>query len=228
MFNQPFGFLFTISITFRLRDGIESNAWNWENCTMFVQDPKSPGTNITAEISDEDANNFQQMCKMFASHDSYGQTIDTYVMQLTKVRSEETNRSTSVYEFSKTSPNTLDFLNNAIIKMKNSSASSSISDLSRLSRASIISTSSNSTTTQKLKNVIQIEQVSRAIPSKTVDLINRMVGRCFHEIEIVALLTRYLRTFNSTFKLLPFGSATYGFGGSTTNFNILVNAGNEN
>lgn len=220
MFNQP---LIIISITFRLRDGIKESYFNWDNCAIYVQDPNSPGTNITAEILEEEANNFQQMCKMFASHDSYGQSIDTYWMQLTKVQSEETNRSTSIYEFSKTSSNTLEFLNDTITKMKNSSASSSISDLSR---ASIISTSSNSATTQKLKNVVDIKQVSRTIPSKTVDLINRIVGRCFHEIEIVALLTRYLRTFDSTLKVLPFGSATYGFGGSTANFNILVNAGN--
>lgn len=189
---------------------------------MYVQDPKSPGINITAEISEEEANNFQQMCKIFAPHDLYGQSIDTYLTQLTKTQSEETNESTSVYEFSKTSSNTLEFLNNTITKMKNSSASSSFSDLSR---ASITSTSSMPA---KLKNVIDIEQVLRVISSKTVDLINRMVGRCFHEIEIVALLTHYLKTFDPTLRVLPFGSATYGFGGSTTNFNILVNTGNTN
>lgn len=194
---------------------------------MYVQDIKSPGTNITAEISEEEAKNFQQMCKMFASCDSYGQSIDVYLLQMGKVQSSNTNGSTlsrydrtsapkSVHELSKA----LQCSNDQI----NTSTSSTICDGSR---ASSISISSNSVTSQKLKNVINIEPVSQAISSKTVDLINRMVGRCFYEIEIVALLTRYLKIFNSTLKVMPFGSATYGFGGSSTNFNILVNAGNK-
>lgn len=94
-------------------------------------------------------------------------------------------------------------------------------------RASSISVSSNSGTLQKLQNVIKIEQVLRAIPTTAAILINRMVDRCFHEIEIVALLMSYLNIFDSTFKVMPFGSATFGFGGSSTNLNILVNAGNQ-
>lgn len=208
----------------RLREGIKENHSNWENCAMHVQDLKSPGINITAEISEEEANNFKQLCKMFASHDSYGQSIDVYLTQSAKVQSEGRKGLAPVHEPSKASSN-IQSLCNSIANTINSSASSSICDVSR---ASSISLSSNSTTTPKLKNVINFEQVLRAIPSKTVDLINRRVERWFHELEIFALLTRYLRTFNSTLKAMPFGSATYGFGGSTTNFNILVNAGNKN
>lgn len=186
---------------------------------MYVQDIKSPGTNIAAEISEEEANNFKQMCNTFASCDSYGQSIDVYLLQIRKVQIANINGQTisqkgwtsapkSAYEISEASLNALQ-------------TNSSICDGSRASSIS-------SATSQKLKDVINIDQVSRSMSSKTVDLINRMVGRCFHEIEIVALLTRYLKIFNSTLKVMPFGSATYGFGGSSTNFNILVNAGNKN
>lgn len=218
--------------TFRLQDGINSNAWNWKNCTMYVQDIKYPGTNITAEISEEEANNFQQMCKMFASYDSYGQSIDVYLLQMGKVQSANTNGSTMTRNDRTSAPKSVHELSKALQcsdDQMNTSSSSSCSSSSSIcdgSRASSISISSNSVTSQKLKNVINIEQVSQAISSKTVDLINRMVGRCFYEIEIVALLTRYLKIFNSTLKVMPFGSATYGFGGSS-NFNILVNAGNK-
>lgn len=189
---------------------------------MYVQDLKFPGTNITAEISEEEANNFKQMCKMFASYDSYGQSIDAYLLHLPRM--QESNGSSLVHELSVASLNRVQSLGNSTTNTTNTSANSSICDISRASSFSI---SSNPAIIQKLKNVINIEQVLRVIPSKMVDLINRTVERCFNEIEIFALLTRYLKTFDSTLKVMPFGSATYGFGGTTTNFNILVNAGNK-
>lgn len=185
---------------------------------MYVQDIKSPGTNITAEISEEEANNFKDMCKIFASCDSYGQSLDVYLLQIEKVQSANTSGS---------APKMIHALSEASLSTLQSLDTNSIG-ISTSSRASSISILSNPVTSQKLKNVINIEQFSRTISSKTVDLINRMVGRCFNEIEIVALLTRYLKIFNPSLKVMPFGSATFGFGGSTTNFNILVNAGNKN
>lgn len=41
---------------------------NWENCTMFVQDIVSLGTNITAEITKKEVDNFVRMCQIFAKH----------------------------------------------------------------------------------------------------------------------------------------------------------------
>lgn len=38
---------------------------NWQNCTMYVQDLVRPEINITAEISKEEAENFQHMCQIF-------------------------------------------------------------------------------------------------------------------------------------------------------------------
>lgn len=203
---------------------------------MYVQDLISPDTNITAEISEEAANNFKQLCQMFASDDSCTQSIDEYLIQIEQVRSAITSGSAmnpnsrhsakkSAYELSDASLNALQNLKYSIANMPNISATSSISD--DKSRASSVSISPRPATLQKLKTVFKIEHVLRAIPIKAVGLINRMVDRCFHEMEVVALLTRYLKTFDPRLKVMPFGSATYGLGGSTTNLNILVNAGNE-
>lgn len=196
---------------FRLRDGIEANAWNWKNCTMYVQDIKYPGRNITAEISEQAANNFVQMCKMFASNGSCGQTVDDYILQIDPIRIE---RMMSVN-------------GSQCLDSSDSATSSFNSSVYDRSRASSISNSCSSASFPKLENVIDSKPVLQCIPSKMVALVHRTVGRCFDELKIVALLTRYLKSFDSTLKVMPFGSATYGFGASITNFNILVNAGNK-
>lgn len=40
---------------------------NWEDCPMFVQDLVRSNVNITAEVSKSTAENFQKMCKQFAT-----------------------------------------------------------------------------------------------------------------------------------------------------------------
>lgn len=44
---------------------------NWENCAMWVQDAISLGTNITAEITEFEANSFVRMCNTFAEYPKY-------------------------------------------------------------------------------------------------------------------------------------------------------------
>lgn len=41
---------------------------NWENCAMWVQDAISLSTNIAAEITENEVDNFIRMCKVFAEH----------------------------------------------------------------------------------------------------------------------------------------------------------------
>lgn len=43
---------------------------NWKNCSMYVQDPISPSTNITAELTKYEVDNFIKMCKIFATYES--------------------------------------------------------------------------------------------------------------------------------------------------------------
>lgn len=77
---------------------------------------------------------------------------------------------------------------------------------------------------ENLANAITSEAVSisQDIGSKAIDLMFRSVQRISLEVQILDHLSRHLRGFDSTLQLVPFGSATYGFGGSSTDFNILV------
>lgn len=207
-----------------MRDGIKSNAWNWKNCTMYVQDFKSPGINITAEISKEEANNFIQMCNIFVTSNSHEQSIDEYIMKFdesTFSLNGSPSVRTDVNEVIESSRNTVQNLEHP----ENSNSSSSSNDRSR---ASSTNTTLNPISTLKLVNMIEVKNVSRAIPTIAVDLVYRMAQRYFDEIEIEALLTCYLKEFEPTLRVKSFGSVTYGFAGSRTNFNILVNAGNKN
>lgn len=79
---------------FRLQNGIASNSFNWKNCTMHVQDFKSPGVNVTAEIPEEDAINFTEMCKMFVSSTLHERIIDEYLQNVSHLRSAILNSST--------------------------------------------------------------------------------------------------------------------------------------
>lgn len=51
-----------------LRDAIAKKPENWADCAMWVEDILSPEVNITAEISNEDADNFVKLCQMFSAH----------------------------------------------------------------------------------------------------------------------------------------------------------------
>lgn len=53
------------NLIFSLREAIKSNPENWTNCAMYVQDITSPGINITAEISNQEAHVFKTMCHKF-------------------------------------------------------------------------------------------------------------------------------------------------------------------
>lgn len=58
--------LILIRFTYSMRDAIDTRAKNWENCTMCVQDFVSLSTNITAEITKQEVDNFVRMCQLFA------------------------------------------------------------------------------------------------------------------------------------------------------------------
>lgn len=60
-----------------------------------------------------------------------------------------------------------------------------------------------------------------------IELTTRNEERIRNESQILHNLRQKWKTFDSTLKIMPFGSATYGFGGSS-NLNILVHAGSEN
>lgn len=77
------------------------------------------------------------------------------------------------------------------------------------------------------KNMIDIGKIAENIIPKAIELTTRTVQRISDEKQIIRDVVRILKGFDSNLKVMPFGSATYGFGGPDTNFNIcLVNNGN--
>lgn len=68
--------------TFRflsMRDAIKSCPMNWENCTMCVQDLISLSTNITAEMTKHEVDNFVRMCKIFSERSNISENISASI-----------------------------------------------------------------------------------------------------------------------------------------------------
>lgn len=78
----------------------------------------------------------------------------------------------------------------------------------------------------ELKNIIETDKVLPAMLLGAIDLVSRTENRIQNEMEIMRSLECYLKALDSSLKMVAFGSATFGFGGSNTNLNILVDAGN--
>lgn len=91
--------------------------------------------------------------------------------------------------------------------------------------SSVVNVPSNRVSTMKLADVIDASQFPKAIIATAIDLTSRTHQRISHENQILNLLMAQLRKFDSTLRMLPFGSTTYGFGGTNTNFNVLINTG---
>lgn len=92
-------------------------------------------------------------------------------------------------------------------------------------KMSITNTPPRSAVNINLRNCINVEHVSRIATVKMINLTHRTAQRCSNERQIIQLLAGYLeqQEINSRVQLIPFGSTTYGFGGSSTNLNILIN-----
>ena len=73
-----------------------------------------------------------------------------------------------------------------------------------------------------IANCINIDRVSQAVTEKIIDLTSRTAQQISNEKQIVDILTGHLKQTDSNVQMIPFGSTTYGFGGSDTNFNILI------
>lgn len=189
---------------------------------MYVQDPVSPGINITAEISEEEANNFKHMCKVFASIGSRDQTINKYLTKISEERSTyititlDSNVNSTQKPVSKLvpKPKCSDVVTNLELPAMcspNSNFTNASADLKPAAK-------------KKLEDVIKVDTITKLIKIEMDDILTRSTSRIKNEQGIVKLLSAYV----PTIKLTPFGSVTYGFGGASTDFNILINSGKFN
>lgn len=202
---------------YRARDAILANASNWENCVMYVQDIKSPGTNIAAEISNEDANNFKVMCKLFSS-DKISDGVDVeYLSKLVKFEPiVEAEYSASSLENVNSSMSPLQDALASLEKLKlgQPCSSNGSSDVS-------MCTSPRQSTSKSLKDFISAEDVSKRFRLEMDQIVSRSRKRVKNERQIINILSPFFKA-RSAEAIVPFGSVTFGFGGSRTNLNILV------
>lgn len=73
-----------------------------------------------------------------------------------------------------------------------------------------------------LGDLIRTNQCYDAISKKTTELLAPDFHRCKNELIILDLMTKCIKTFDSTLSVHPFGSAIYDLCGAKSNYNILV------
>lgn len=71
-------------------------------------------------------------------------------------------------------------------------------------------------------NGINVDQITETVIPKAIDLIFRTPQRISQEMRIVTDLKQFLEEHKFNLKVMPFGSATYGYGGASTDFNICL------
>lgn len=210
------------------------NALSWENCAMYVQDLKL-GINATAEISKQEANNFKDMCRTFASAALLDQTIDEYLLKLSKMRAASSIEKSN-YELSEASLNSLRRFGDAISNLKKqmndegascSSGSCSIVSNNTSGTNANAGAHSISNSVKRLEDAIKVDEILESSKIEMNLILTRSKSRIQSEQEIISLLSFLLTTYVSTITVTPYGSVTYGFGGNKTNFNILIITGCE-
>lgn len=204
------------SVVFSLRDGIKENPSQWRNCTMFVQDIKSPGVNITVDVPEIEAEQFKEMCRTFRSANVMERTMDEYLLKVSKNRPECVVDLTADNDGDETPPAKRAALDIPSIGGWNINAQAHTVDFARITDD-----------THLLINVIMSNKTSifQDIPSIAIELMSRTARRISDERDILACLKRHFNTCSNQVQTIPFGSSTYGFGSAETDFNILVNIG---
>lgn len=112
--------------------------------------------------------------------------------------------------------------------LQSDSSDSSVFNINGLGDESVTKSNEIPKHADNLTNMIDTEEISRKIVDKAINFMFRSVQRISLEVQILNLFLHHLKGFDSSLQILPFGSSTYGFGGSSTDFNILVIAGKGN
>lgn len=225
--------IFKFIFNFSLRNGIESNAVNWKNCTMYVQDINFPGTNIVAEIPENEAYNFQKLCSEFAKFDI--NFIDKYVSHLSSIQSANKVNGSNAESTSTNATNAIVgrvINSSAQIKARiESPKSSSPSNYARTLDNESEKLSSGQINTYQagekiIQNRIDFHIVCNRILEENKMLIENKVQAHQHfKTEITSILTGYVKSINSTLDVVPFGSNQYNLGEAGSNFNLFIFTG---
>lgn len=202
---------------------------------MYVHDIKSPGINVTAEISREESLNFKVMCNVLASskfEELRSQFIDEYTLRQQFSQSSNKCNGSSLSLNSSASNKTVIACSSQVSKaasgfsMQNMKmAICSIENDAKLSCLAPKESDPKPSLVKKLENLIKIEDVSKTAKIDMISLLSRSADRVMYEVKIMELLSFYFSAYDSTIKVVPFGSSTYGFGSMRTDFNLLIKIG---
>lgn len=222
------------SLTSRLRAGMELNVASWENCAMYVQDLES-GANATAALTQQEANNFRDMCKTFTSASFHSQTIDAYLLNLSQARAARTGGASLMkmsYELSAVSLSVVQRFKDTVSNVEKQMDGVGTSSSSYIGDHSISATGSNAKIVdstlnhmKKLEDAINVDEIVNSAKSEMNRILSRSANTIHNEQKIINMLTCLLPKCGSTITAIPYGSVTYGLVGSKTNFNIAINTG---
>lgn len=173
---------------------------------MYVEDLNAAGVNIAADIPEDQAKNFKEMCQLFASMNEHehDRVVDEYLLKYSQIRLVNTATASAAKNASKN----LISANNS-----NDTAGHSTQNLQKDSPIIRELLSSN-------QNVCLIEQ-EMTIPQEPSDL----QVRTKFELEIFTILVQFITDLDPTMKLFPFGSTQYGVPSLYANFNLLITTG---
>lgn len=215
---------------------MRSNQKNWTNCSMFVQDINLPGVNITAELTEEEVDSFKQICKMFIPFSLHDKNIDEYFSKMSQAPPASAIHPVVNTKSGPPMRNVPPGISKPPTPIQRSSDTHAGRDLnsniipkSKPSAVNIGTPSSSTTpkiTTSPIDS-LNINEIAVSIRTTAIDIIFRTMKRISHEMDIIGLLTRHLKSFDSKLELTPFGSSTYGFGGFCTDYNVLVSTGTK-
>lgn len=189
---------------------------------MFVQDLVDAGINVTAEVSKEEAYNFQEMCQMFST----GRETSP-VKRIP--RSPITNSQPVRKAFSHNSLNDLKSNANRVLhtmKIDKPKALATVATPETASNAmKRVATAKKAVAKVSviLENAIKDGSIFSAITTE-LDKIERSDERIRHETRILGILKQHFKIFDRAVVLIPFGSTVFGFASCNSNYNIFVDA----
>lgn len=190
------------------------NAANWRNCTMFVQDLVTPGLNIAAEVTKEDAYNFQEMCQMFSTaqkHSPVKRALKCPQPAVLPVRKALSQTSLNKLNVSKSVVNRSNPTKTEKLVTPAPNPMKKVATKRVVAKASVV-----------LENAIKDGTFFDVINAEMAKFSTRSDERIRNEARILGILKQHFKIFDRALILVPIGSSTFGFGCCDSNYNILV------
>lgn len=191
---------------------------------------KPPGLRMMTKISDDDGSkNFNRTISNKSNDqpaDEHTPSTSSSTLSLDSVSSVKN----SVHELNKASLYTQESLKDVIAKMEYKNANDfSSKDSGNISIERNVNANKGACSTmnsvKKLEDIISINDVLQLTQIEMDQILSPSTSRIKSEQEIIEKLSSLLLNIDSAITITKFGSVTYGFGGTSTNFNILVTAG---